>query len=176
MRSLGQLGHLDESTRSCLGEALQTYRAGCFKAAAVLLGVATERMYLDMRHSYLTCFRQKHDVPLDQNGKARVVWRQMAQTVYTQLKAAARKSPEHGKDWDRLARALDARVDAFSYLLRLGRDESYRPASFEFITPGEVHAALALLPSLADLLHRLRYWMHKNLLPAPSPAPAAASH
>jgi hypothetical protein len=168
LRSLAQLGHLDESTRSCIGEALQTCRAGCHKAAAVLLGVATERIFLDLRHTFVTCFQHRKEVQVDPAGKARVVWRQMAQIIYTQLKASARTHP----DWDRLARALDARVDAFSYLLRLARDEGYRPANFEFVTPGEVHAALSLFPALADLLYRLRYWMHRNLVAVASPAPA----
>lgn len=171
LRSLARMNNLDESTRSCIGEALQTYQAGCYKAAAVLLGVATERVYLDLRHSFMNSYgRLKQDVAWDQSGKARVLWRQMAQSLYSQLKAGARKFPDRAREWDRLARALDARVDGFSYLLRFGRDEAYRPASFEFITPGEVHAALALMPHLIELVHQLQYWTSKHLASVVTPS------
>jgi hypothetical protein len=174
LRSLARLSNLDESTRSCIGEALQTYQAGCYKAAAVLLGVATERVYLELRHSFMNSYgRLKQDVAWDQSGKARVLWRQMAQSLYSQLKTGARKFPERAKEWDRLARALDARVDGFSYLLRFGRDEAYRPANFEFITPGEVHAALALMPHLIDLIQQLQSWTSRHLASVVSPGPAA---
>lgn len=171
LQALARMNNLDESTRSCIGEALQTYQAGCYKAAAVLLGVATERVYLDLRQSFMSAYgRLKQDMAWDQSGKARVLWRQMAQALYSQLKVGARKFPERAREWDRLARALDARVDGFSYLLRFGRDEAYRPANFEFITPGEVHAALALMPPLIELVHQLQYWTNKHLAAVVTPA------
>jgi hypothetical protein len=176
LQSLTRVTHLDGSSRSCIAEALHTYRAGCYKASAVLLSVATERIYLDFRQTFVACFRNvRKDASWDQTSKARVHWRQMAQTLYTQLLAGARKYPERGKEWQRLARALDARVDAFSYLLRLGRDEAYRPANFEFVTAGEVHAALAMLPCVAELVNHLRQWMERHLSPVVAANQAAAS-
>ena len=164
LRALARLSNLDESSRSCISEALQTYQAGCHKAAAVLLGVAVERVYMDLRQSFMNAYgRLRQEVPWDPSGKARVLWRQMAQSLYSQLKVGAQQFPERAREWDRLARALDARVDGFSYLLRFGRDEAYRPANFEFTTPGEVHAVLALMPHLIDLVHQLQSWTSKHL-------------
>jgi hypothetical protein len=86
INQLGYLAYLDQeapidaTTRGYIEEALNTYRACCYKATAILVGAATENLVFDLRDELFTRLHTgKYQVPKNLND-----WR-----VKTALEAMA---------------------------------------------------------------------------------------
>jgi hypothetical protein len=154
MHHLRQCAALDPVAESYLKEALHTYRSGCFKATAVLLGTAAEGVILALRDS-----------------------------LCSRLSAAKKKLPKGIQDW-RIAvvtQSLTEQLDfyrsqmpadlgnayvtfwlSFTSHVRSIRNSSGHPNSIEPVSDNSVHAALLLFPDFAKLAGGLNAWIGQH--------------
>jgi len=153
----GYLAHLTRhATLNPIGsayveEGLLTYNTNCFRAAAVMIGAAAERILLDLRDAVaagVTKVGRRPDTNLTHHLTKRVI-----EAVRKELEMQTSAMP---KD---LAEQFEAYWPALTQQIRAARNDAGHPASITPITPETVHAALLLFPSLAELSTRLLTWV-----------------
>jgi hypothetical protein len=148
---------LDPVARSYVAEALRCYSANCFKAAAVMVGAAAERLVLRLRDTLesrlMACGETMPKGLTDWKLKA------VRDALTKELEA-------HKKDIARpLADAFGAYWPALAEQIRRGRDDAGHPQSVDPVTPESVHAALLIFPELARLIAELESWAHTFYVP-----------
>jgi hypothetical protein len=131
-------------------EALGTYNTNRFRAAAVMIGVASESMVLELRDA-LTA------------GIGRVGRTASASFTHINIKRvleAIRKELEmHQKKMDgKLWEQVEAYWPAFVQQIRAVRNDAGHPAALDPITPETVHASLLIFPELAQLTTAVIAW------------------
>jgi hypothetical protein len=156
---LDQEGILDLVARSYVEEALNTYRASCYKATAVLIGAAVEKLILDLRDTLHTRLRATNRrVP-----KGLDAWQ-----VKTALEAAERMllddlnnevKSTNDENLRKLLEEAEARLSPIAADFRRTRNSAGHPASLDPVNPADVHANLLLFPFTANLLARLKDWV-----------------
>jgi len=155
LRHLSTVGQIDPVAMSYLTEALDCYVAGLFKAAAVMVGGAAERVILELRDTTvqkLTSLRRT--VPTQLND-----WKIKA--VSDSLRSFL---DSHKTQFTREMRdAYDASWSALAQQIRATRNDVGHPASIQPVTSDTVHAALLVFPELARLASRLKTWIMSDL-------------
>lgn len=157
----GYLTHLSERAKlnpvaeSYIREALETYNANCFKAAAVMVGAASESLILELRDDLVNKIVSLGRTP----AKELQTW--MIKKV---LDAFRRDVDSRKGNMPReLLDAFEAYWPAFVQHIRTVRNDAGHPSSIDPVTPESVHAALlaALLifPELASLAAGLKTWI-----------------
>jgi hypothetical protein len=156
---LDQETPLDPITRGYVEEALNTYRACCYKATAVLIGAAVEKLVLALRDELVARLDAKGITP----PKGLEAWQ-----VKTALEAAAKRilhdlasEVKKTKD-DRLRKLLEdaeARLAPIAAEFRRTRNDAGHPASLAPVNPADVHCNLLLFPSTAKVLQGLTKWI-----------------
>jgi len=131
-------------------EALGTYNANRFRAAAVMIGVASESMALDIRDALTAGITRAGRTP-------------SASFTHINIKRvleAIRKELEmHQKDMDgKLWEQVEAYWPAFVQQIRAVRNDAGHPAALDPTTPESVHAALLIFPEVAQLTTTLIAW------------------
>lgn len=142
---------LSPITRSYVDEALSTYNSGCFKASAVMIGVAAENIVLDLRDSLVARMENLNKPKL---GKL-VDWRIkiVIDTIEDFLK-------NHRQDMTKdLYERVDSYWPAFTQQIRTIRNESGHPKSVDPVSQDTVHASLLIFPELAALAKDLTAWI-----------------
>lgn len=157
----GYLAHLysiavlNPVAQSYLNEGLACFSAGLHKAAAVMLGAASESMILEIRD-----------------------------TVQSRLTALGAHMPKGLRDWraktiaDALNEILSARLTqmphelrtefeafwpAFTQQVRAIRNDAGHPSSVDPVAPDAVHASFLVFPEVARTATRLLQWISQNL-------------
>lgn len=137
--------------RSYLGEALETYNKGTFKASAVMLGCAAEALNLSLRDKLaakLAAAGKPSPPGLDTWVISRVL-RAMEDSLATRA-----------KDMDQgLRERFESYWPAWTGLFRMTRNEAGHPKSIDPITRDAMHAALLLFPEHARLSFDLSAWV-----------------
>lgn len=149
---LDQQAQLDPVARSYLMEALDTYNANCFKATAVMVGAAAERLVLRLRDALVARLTatSKH-IPAGLND-----WR-----VKTVRDALSKELEARKKDMPKaLYESYGAYWLAFAEQARRVRNDAGHPESIDPVTPESVHAALLIFPELARLVADLEGWVN----------------
>lgn len=150
LRHVYASGPLNPVTGSYLKEGLDCYAAGHFKAAAVMIGIASESLILDLRD-----------------------------TLVSQLKSLSQKEPKNINDWrikvilEALQTYFDSRKNdlskdlreqyeaywaAFAHQIRITRNDAGHPSSIDPVTEDGVHASFLVFPNLAWLCKELSNW------------------
>ena len=147
--------------RSYIEEALRTYRATCYKAAAVMVGAATESVVLDVRDA-LVARLAASGVTFAPSGKERQgldSWKIKAvldqlQQVLDRCKGAMPREllEEYTSYWS-----------GISHHARFARNDAGHPSSPDPVREETVHAALLLFPVHAELAIRLVGWIPKGI-------------
>lgn len=150
LRHLDGLVSLSPTTESYLREGLECYVAGLTKAAAVMVGAATESIVIDLRDTIVAHMKD--------NG----------QEPSTKMKEWKIKAIIDGLDGHIRSRtpAMDAQLkdeyeanwSGFSHYIRMVRNEAGHPTSVDAITDEKVHTALLMFPSLASLAQKISKW------------------
>jgi hypothetical protein len=156
----GYLQHLDSKAKindvslSYLKEGLDCYVAGSFKAAAVMIGAASESAVLELRDITAAKIQAKGEkLP---NGIDD--WR--IRTILTSLKTFFDSKKKH---LDKsLKEGYEAYWAAYTQQIRAVRNEAGHPSSIEPITPDTVHASFLIFPELASLAQKLRNWVEND--------------
>lgn len=152
----GYMAHLDgiaklgEIARDYLLEALACYSSGAYKAAAVMVGAAAERLALDLRDNVVTVgvanTKGLHDLRIKK--------------VQDSLKAT----------FDNKKKAMDPTLrenyeaywPAFTQQIRSARNEAGHPTAIEPLTLDAVHALFLVFPQVAKLASELIAWLKKE--------------
>lgn len=137
--------------RSYIEEAVRTYRSGCDKATAVMVGAAAEALIIDLRDALVSRMAALgKTVP-----KKLEDWRIKTVTDALELELVAVKA--------QIPRELFERFDAFwSALcgqLRIARNDVGHPKSVDPVTRETVHSLLLLFPEQARLAVDLLKWV-----------------
>ena len=150
LRHLDSLATLSPTTASYLREGLECYVAGLTKAAAVMIGAASESTILQFRDDIVAHMSSRGETPS------------------TKMKDWKIKSIIDGLDGYIRSRtpAMDAKLkdeyeatwSGFSSYIRMVRNEAGHPTSVEPISDEQVHAALLMFPGLASLAQKLSAW------------------
>jgi hypothetical protein len=169
MKHLLSYAPLDDTSQEYVQEALQTYNHGCHRAAAVLLGVASENMILDLRDRLVERMIARKQKPsralLD--WKIKTVLEALLEELRRILGDAIRDCKESDaaatkKEWKALLEDLDAYVSTFAHLIRQCRNDAGHPASLNPVTPERTRGSLLMFPDLARLVSRLAEWVREN--------------
>jgi hypothetical protein len=133
-----------------VAEALETYNASCYKAAAVMVGGAAESLALELRDLVVgRVSALGRPVPTDLND-----WR-----IAVVLRSIERELDQHLKQMPRALReSYDSYWSAFTQQIRAVRNEAGHPSSVDPVTADAVHAALLVFPELAVLTKQLGEW------------------
>jgi hypothetical protein len=151
---------LDSVTRGYVEEALNTYRACCYKATAVLIGAAIEHLVLVLRDELVHRLKARRATV----AKGLEVWQvktileAIAKQILPDLAGDARKKPSDESLRNLVAEA-QARLQPTAAEFRKIRNDAGHPASLDPVKPADVHANLLLFPSTAKLLLGLTKWV-----------------
>jgi len=152
---LYSMAALNAVAHSYLNEGLACFSAGLHKAAAVMLGAASESMILEIRDA-----------------------------VQIRLVAIGAQTPKGLQDWrvktvnDAINDILSARLTlmphdlrtefesfwpAFTQQVRATRNDAGHPSSIDPVAPDTVHASFLVFPEIARTASRLLQWIPANL-------------
>ena len=156
----GYLDHLSEKakidpiTKSYLDEALKTYRADCFKAAAVMLGCASERLILNLNGTIVESIKRKSDEP----SKNLKDWK-ISKIVDGIRHELNQRKKQFG---NRLRKRYEGFWSALEYIIRESRNKAGHPADIEQINKSDVHLAFANFAYLVELNKEIEEWILNN--------------
>lgn len=157
LRHTNSIAKLDGVALSYLREGLDCYVAGFYKAAAVMVGAAAEKIVLDLRDLTVEKLTSvKVPVP---RGLEIEQWR--VKTVSDALRRffdshKGKKDSQLGLD---LSEAFEGYWSAFTVQIRAARNDAGHPSSVDPVTPDVVHSSLLIFPELARLANRLGQWI-----------------
>jgi len=153
----GYLAHLTKVTTvtpvttSYVAEALNTFNAACFKATAVMIGAAAERLVLEIRDTLVARLQALgHSIPSDLAD-----WRVKRILGGIETAIVAKKAVVPTPLFER----FEANWPAFIHQIRTARNDAGHPASVDPVTAEEVHASLLLFPELATLAKQIEAWI-----------------
>lgn len=150
LRYLGAHAPLNEIASSYLKEGLECYAATLYKAAAVMIGAASESLILELRDAVLAkTSESKIAVPKElSDWRVKVV----LDGLYKFLDG--RKSGFQKE----LREQFEAYFLAFAQQIRAGRNDAGHPSSVEPVTEQSIHASFLIFPELARLARSLLDW------------------
>lgn len=156
---LDQESPLDAVTRGYVEEALNTYRACCYKATAILIGAAVENLVLTLRDTLLAQLNaRKEKLPKGLEAwQVKTALEAVADRILPDLRGDAKKTGD--ESLRNLAEQADARLHPVAAEFRKTRNDAGHPASLTPVKPADVHCNLLLFPSTAKLLQELNRWV-----------------
>jgi hypothetical protein len=137
----GAVGKPDDIVEMYLSESVQTFNVDCFKAAAVMLGCASERLIL--------LFCEEFENAITDQTKKSVFKREIEKRdgvyhKYNVLKERLDHMVSGNKVKGRLAEIIRLDLPGVFNLLRRSRDEAGHPTIFESLDTYSVHGHLIL--------------------------------
>lgn len=155
LRHLQSLAALNPIADSYLREGLACFEAGLYKAAAVMIGAASESVVLELRDALGT--------RLSQLGKAEPKglsdWR--VKTVLDSLHGYL--ETQKGQFAREVRDEFEAYFLAFAQQIRASRNDAGHPSSVDPVTEASVHASFLIFPELACLANALLNWVTNEL-------------
>jgi hypothetical protein len=149
------LGQLNSVAASYLSEALACYVAALHKAAAVMLGAASESIVLELRDAVATQLAAVGTSP----PKALQNWQ--VKTLLDGLKVLIdRHTSTMPSD---LRVEYEAYWSAFTQQIRSTRNDAGHPTSVDPVTPDAVHASFLVFPELVRTASKLLQWIPGNI-------------
>jgi hypothetical protein len=145
---------------SYVREALNTYNASCFKATAVMIGVAAECLVIDIRDAVaarLALLGRPPNKKLDQ-WQAKTLLDELEKVVAAAL-TRAREADRDNAATKKLQEAFTYNWPAMAYMIRSTRNDAGHPGSIDPVTPADVHAALLTFPHHATIAMQMISWV-----------------
>lgn len=140
--------------RSYIQEALDCYNADCVRAAAVMAGVASESLVLELA----ALARDRLSAASEPVPKGLSDWK--ARTV---LEALGKVLEERKKKMPvALRETVEAYWPAFTHQIRTTRNDAGHPTNVASITNSAAHASLLVFPEIAELAAKIRDWMNSG--------------
>jgi len=155
LRHIASVAKLNPVASSYLGEGLNCFVAGFYKAAAVMIGGAAESIILELRD----LVRQKLAAAKIAEPKGLSDWRikTTLDALYDLLDARKSSFPKE------LREGFEAYWLAFAQQVRATRNDAGHPSSVDPVTEDGVHASFLVFPELARLSTDLAIWISANL-------------
>lgn len=152
LRSIAQLSPV---AMSYLCEGLNCYQGGHFKAAAVMIGGATESVVLELR-DHLVQRLGEQGQPI---SPKLVDWRIKSVLDELQQFIDARRTtlPRN------LREEISAFWPAFTQQIRAIRNDAGHPSSVDPVSPEAAHASFLVFPLLAQLAAGIHEWISEQL-------------
>ena len=141
---------LDDVSRSYVEEAVHSYNAACFKAAAVMVGGAAESLVLRMRDKLVANISSAGGSPPAGMNDWRI--KTVRDAITSHLSSERSSMPRELKE------AFDAYWSGFGEQIRRVRNDAGHPTSVDPVTPESVQASLLIFPELAHLISELESW------------------
>lgn len=148
-------GDIHPIAYSYVEEAVRTYNNNCYKAAAVMIGGASESIIFELNHAFVSKL----------NSSAKTIpnklkdWR-----IKTIIDGLGAEITGLRKD---LPQELFERFAAYwqgiSNQIRMSRNDAGHPSSIDPVKEENVHASLLLFPNFVELIYDLKDWITKNL-------------
>lgn len=151
---LSAVANLDPVSKSYVLEAIDTYNSGNYKAAAVMIGAASESIILELRSTLVNKMRQLGQSPLTNLADWRI--KRVIDTIKNNIDSKRAIMPNV------LFENYQAYWAAFTQQIRASRNEVGHPTSINPITEETVHASLLIFPELAKLSTDLSSWIVSN--------------
>jgi len=151
LQHLEAIGALNAVAMSYLTEGLETYNASCHRAAAVMVGCASESLILEVRDALLAQLKAKNQPVAAklQDWRVKTVLDQLATEIDSRLGSMPRPlQEEYSSYWA-----------AFTGQIRMARNDAGHPTSIDPVTADTVHASLLIFPQLAKLSLELLAWI-----------------
>lgn len=145
---------LNSIADSYITEALQAYNSNCFKAAAVMVGCASESLSLEIRDDLVNKMTALGKVIPNKLNDWRI------RTVITAIKTEL-DSVKSNMDV-KLRESYESYWPAFTQQIRAIRNEAGHPASVNPVTDSSVHASLLIFPELVVLCENIRSWINSS--------------
>ena len=151
MQHLNANAEINDICKSYLSESLDCYMNGLYKAAAVMLGAASESIIIELRDTTVNKINEvSGDLPRGIDD-----WR-----IKTILNALKTHFDEKKRFFDRSVKEeYEAYWSAFTQQIRAVRNDVGHPSSIEPITSDTVHASFLIFPELATLANSLSSWV-----------------
>lgn len=149
------LAPLNPVAMSYLSEGLNCYVGGHYKAAAVMLGGASESVILELRDQLVQRLGELgQPVPLRlADWRIKTVLDELQQFVDARKGTLPRESREE----------FSAYWPAFTQQIRAVRNDAGHPSSVDPVSPETAHASFLVFPLLAQLAARLHEWITNQL-------------
>jgi hypothetical protein len=151
--------HLDAIAESYLREALQTYNSGCYKATAVMVGGAAERLVLELNEAVqnrLSALGRPTNPKLD-DWRIKAVSDELT-TVLTDALSRAIKLARTDEAV-KLRESFVYHWPSLVHEIRASRNDAGHPGSIDPVTPEDVHAALLTFPHVARIINQIKGWV-----------------
>jgi hypothetical protein len=157
----GYLAYLTSKTtinpiaKSYLDEALTAYVANCYKAAAVMIGAASESLILELKdelEAKCKLLNRKAPKNLERQEIKRIV-----DAIGDELSRQKNNMPPE------LSTAFESYWSAFVEQIRKTRNEAGHPKSIDPVTWNDVYIALLVFPEVAVLNENLKEWIKNEL-------------
>jgi len=150
MAHIKACGTLDAVSESYVKEALHTYQTGCYKATAVMVGIAAEGMILHLRDILVDRFRvARKSVP-----SHLAEWR--IKTVCDAIERLLVANQSHMPTG--LSSEFDIYWSGFTSHIRAIRNKSGHPNSVDPVTAELVHSAMLSFPDFTKLVKAIEKW------------------
>ncbi|MBL0211863.1 MAG: hypothetical protein IPQ13_13285 [Holophagaceae bacterium] len=155
LATLRAAGSLSAVAESYISEAVETYNRTCYKAAAVMVGCASEALILELRDVVIARLAVHGRKP----AKGLLDWR--AKMV---LDSVAAELSLHDESMPvKLREAFHYNWPPFLQQIRAGRNDSGHPSSVAPISTETVHASLLIFPELLKLTSDLMKWITASM-------------
>ena len=151
LRHIDTVATMNPIARSYLEEGLACYVAGHYKAAAVIVGAASESLVLELRDAVS---QRMHALALPE-PKGLSDWRikTITDTLYNLIDSKAAQLPRE------LREEFQSYWLAFSQQVRTTRNDAGHPTSIDPVSEGGVHASFLVFPDLVRLSAALQAWV-----------------
>lgn len=139
---------------SYIQEAVNSYNNNCHKAAAVMVGCASESMILELRDTLvakMTALGKSANSKL-KSEQIKVVIDEIETTIRTNKAMVPKK----------LFEFFDSYWTALSAQIRISRNEAGHPNSIAPVTEDSVHSSLLIFPEILKLIGNLSDWINAS--------------
>jgi hypothetical protein len=151
---------LDPTARAYLEEALECLRRSCYRACAVMLGGASERVMMMLIDSFHRALQdQRRRARFEKNALKPISIRRRFDYFRTELGTIRAALPNV------LAEDLDLRLDGAFALIRAARNDGGHPSINAAVTRDTAHGNLLLFPSYWEKVDALIGHLRNNPIP-----------
>ena len=159
MQYLSNQGSLDPIAESYIREALQTYNNNCYKATAVMVGVAAESIVLELRDVLVNRMNNIGKQP-SRDMKGDLI-KKVLDAIEKELQPYTTKGAPAPMPTS-LAESFSSYWPAFTSQIRTIRNDAGHPNNVDPVTPETVHAALLIFPLQVKLTLDLTAWINTS--------------
>lgn len=152
---------LPDTAESYIREALDTYGSSCFKATAVMVGVAAESLAKDLADAVADRLKALGK-PVDRgliDWRAKTVLDTLNATLTPALADAVKNRATGDQAIVKLRESFEYNWPSMTHMIRAARNDAGHPGSIGPVTPEDVHATLLTFPHVASIVKQLKSWV-----------------